>query len=71
MLRSLIIIAKTKEMVITNKRGTANTALLTINGDQLELVSRYEYLGAILNNKMTFKSNTTNTIKKRANNSTF
>ena len=63
--RNLIInTAKTKETVIINKRGTNNTVPLTLNGNQLEQVSEYKYLGTILDSKLTFTSNTEQMIKK-------
>jgi len=51
-------IKKTKEMVIDFRRNPTIIHDLTIDGEKVERVSEYKYLGTVLDSKLNFDSNT-------------
>lgn len=51
-------ISKTKEMVINFGRSTTGPPTLQIDGQTIERVEEYKYLGTIIDHRLTFKSNT-------------
>lgn len=56
---SLIINAsKTKEILFSNQRHQPDPPLLEIDGQPLERVQEYKYLGTYLNHKLNFSTNT-------------
>jgi hypothetical protein len=57
-------IAKTKAMII----GTCiSPPDIMINNDKIEFVREMKYLGVLIDDKLSFKSNTNHVIKKMAN----
>ena len=60
----LINASKTKEVVFCNKRDDPNPSLINMCGAEIQRVDEYKYLGTILNNKLCFKANTSNIVKK-------
>lgn len=57
-------VTKTKEMTIDFRRNPAPLPDLYIDGKKVERVNEYKYLGTILDNKLSFDSNTTAIEKK-------
>ena len=51
-------VTKTKELVIDFRTQPQTIPDLTINGQKVERVTDYKYLGTVIDNKLTFKSNT-------------
>ena len=56
---------KTKYMIISRKRQKRNYSHLFLNGSQLEQVSRYKYLGVIINESLSW-SEQVNCVSNRA-----
>ena len=51
-------ISKTKEMIIDFRRKKENLEPVIINGQEVEVVEEYKYLGTIIDDKLSWKSNT-------------
>lgn len=49
---------KTKEFVINFRRGRRQEALITIEGEEAEIVESYRISGVHINNKLHWKDNT-------------
>jgi len=60
----LLNVNKTKELIIDFRRNPAPHTPLEINGEQVEIVSQYKYLGTILDSKLDWTDNTTQLVKK-------
>lgn len=48
---------KTKDMVIDYRRFSPNPWMTTIKGLDIEIVDTHKYLGVVIDNKLTFQSN--------------
>lgn len=57
-------ISKTKEVCIDFRRATSPTLTSTIQGQSVEIVSSYKYLGTIIDDKLKFDENTDMLCKK-------
>jgi hypothetical protein len=58
-------VSKTKFMIITCKRSSATErALLTLDGEQIEVVQSMKYLGVQIDNKLAFKEHLNLIVKK-------
>ncbi len=55
---------KTKDMCIDFRRNGTNTDKTSINGQEIEVVTEYKYLGSIIDDKLSFESNTSLLCKK-------
>ena len=57
---------KTKEMIITSGNGYLHESVneLVIDGETVEQVSEYKYLGTVIDDKLNFNSNTAAIVKK-------
>ncbi len=55
---------KTKDMRIDFRRNVTNTDKTSINGQEIEVVTEYKYLGSIIDDKLCFESNTSLLCKK-------
>ena len=55
---------KTKELVIDFRRKKSPITPVNINGDVVEVVTEYKYLGTVIDNKLTFSSNVENVYNK-------
>ena len=51
-------VGKTKEMVVDFKTDRTDVGALQINGQVVERVAEYKYLGTVIDNKFKFKKNT-------------
>jgi hypothetical protein len=60
----LLNVSKTKEMIIDFRRKPPALSPLIINGEQVEVVTQYKYLGTILDHKLDWTDNTTQLVKK-------
>lgn len=58
-------IAKTKDMPIDFRRPSPNPTNCSLNDQNVEIVESYKYLGTIIDNRLSFESNT-NTICKKS-----
>jgi len=56
--------AKTKDMIISNKRDNPICSPIKLNSSCIELVESFTYLGTILDSKLSFKQQTEATITK-------
>ena len=56
--------AKTKELLIDFRKQPPAVSPITIDGEIVERVEKYKYLGIILDNKLKFDSNVLNIYKK-------
>ena len=52
--------AKTKELLIDFRKQPPEDSPITIDGEIVERVEKYKYLGIILDNKLKFDSNLLN-----------
>ena len=57
-------VGKTKEMVVDFKRNSTDVGALQINGQTVERVQEYRYLGTIIDHKFNFEKNTETIYKK-------
>ena len=57
-------VAKTKELLIDFRKQPPAVSPITIDGEIVERVEKYKYLGIILDNKLKFDSNVLNIYKK-------
>lgn len=57
-------VSKTKDMCIDFRLKAPNPTPTTINGSNIEIVHQYKYLGSIIDDKLTFNSNTDMLCKK-------
>ena len=57
-------VKKTKELVIDFRRKPVPPQPLVINGEAVEIVEEFKYLGTILDNKLDWGANTTSLVKK-------
>ena len=57
-------VTKTKEMIVDFKREQTDIPTLFINGQEVERVTEYNYLGSVIDNKLTFNSNADKIHKK-------
>ena len=57
-------VAKTKELLIDFRKQPPAVSPITIDGEIVERVMKYKYLGIILDNKLKFDSNVLNIYKK-------
>ena len=55
---------KTKELLIDFRKQPPAVSPITIDGEIVERVEKYKYLGIILDNKLKFDSNVLNIYKK-------
>ena len=56
--------SKTKKVMIDFRRKAAQTALLNIQGLDIEIVEEYKYMGVHINNKLDWTHNTDVLYKK-------
>ena len=56
--------AKTKELLIDFRKQPPAVSPITIDGEIVERVEKYKYLGIILDNKLKFDSNVLSIYKK-------
>ena len=57
-------ISKTKELLVDFRRGPHPTQITVINGQPVEIVPSYKYLGTIIDSKLNFDENTAMLCKK-------
>ena len=57
-------VSKTKDMVIDYRRKSPPTQVTAINGQPVEVVGSYKYLGSIIDDRLNFNLNTENICKK-------
>lgn len=57
-------VAKTKDMCIDFRHKACTPSLTNINGQDIEIVQQYKYLGSIIDDKLSFNSNTDMLCKK-------
>ncbi|KAI4877761.1 hypothetical protein NFI96_007703 [Prochilodus magdalenae] len=57
-------ISKTKEMVVDFRKNRSPQAPVTIDGEEVEVVGTYKYLGVHLDNKLDWSSNTSAVFKR-------
>ena len=60
----IIDVKKTKELIIDFRKHSDPLNPVTINGETVERVSEYKYLGTIIDDKRNFESNTASINKK-------
>lgn len=60
----LLNVSKTKELIVDFRRSPPPLEPLLINGEQVEVVQQYKYLGTILDSKLDWTENTTLLVKK-------
>lgn len=60
----IINTTKTKEMIINFSRSKHNTQLVNIDGQDIETVNTYKYLGVNINNKLDWSLNSEGLYKK-------
>lgn len=56
--------AKTKEITVDFRRNSTDPQPIYINGDCVERVSNFQFLGLYLDDDLTWKTNTTMLVKK-------
>ncbi|KAI4898558.1 hypothetical protein NFI96_004317 [Prochilodus magdalenae] len=61
---AILNISKTKEMVVDFRRNRSPQAPVTIDGEEVEVVGTYKYLGVHLDNKLDWSSNTSAVFKR-------
>ena len=57
-------VSKTKELIIDFRKNKSVICPVVINGDVVEVVSNYKYLGTVIDNKLNFSDNTDRIYKK-------
>ena len=57
-------VVKTKELVIDFRSGVHHPTSVNINGQHIEIVHSYKYLGTTIDDKLTWDDNTMNLYKK-------
>ena len=60
----LLNVKKTKELIINFRNCQTNVSPLRINGDSIEIINEYKYLGTIIDSKLNWNSNTDAVFKK-------